>query len=79
MDSLSGFVRAKPRGQSPEATASEPNDCRIKGDVTSKGERIYHVPGGDDYDRTRIDPSKGERWFCSEIAAQSSGWRRSRQ
>ena len=67
------------RGQRLEATASEPNDCPIKGNVSSKGERIYHVPGGRYYDRTRIDPSKGERWFCSEAEAQGAGWRRSRQ
>ncbi len=67
------------RGQRLEATASEPSDCPIKGNVSSKGERIYHVPGGRYYDHTRIDPSKGERWFCSEAEAQGAGWRRSRQ
>jgi len=39
------------------------------------GERIYHVPGGYYYDRTRISPSKGERWFCSEREALEAGWR----
>ena len=52
------------RGERLEATAIEPSDCPIKGNVSSKGERIYHVPGGRYYDRTRIDLSKGERWFC---------------
>jgi len=51
--------------------------CRIKGNVTSKGERIYHVPGSRNYDRTRIELSKGERWFCSEVEAEGAGWRRS--
>lgn len=51
--------------------------CIIKGNVSSRGERIYHVPGGQYYDRTRIDPSKGERMFCSEAEAQAAGWRRS--
>ena len=53
--------------------------CRIKGNISSKGERIYHVPGQEYYDRTRISTSKGERWFCSEAEAQSAGWRRSRR
>jgi len=67
------------RGQRLEATASKPGDCRIKGNISSKGERIYHVPGGRFYERTRIDTSKGERWFCSEDEAKAAGWRRSRR
>jgi len=63
--------------------ASEPHpppmDCPIKGNISSKGERIYHVPGGRWYDRTRIDSSKGERWFCTEEEALAAGWRRARQ
>ena len=56
-----------------------PMDCTIKGKISSKGERIYHVPGGQYYDRTRIDAAKGERWFCSEEEAQAAGWRGARQ
>ncbi len=67
------------RGERLEATAIEPGNCAIKGNVSSKGVRIYHVPSGRYYDRTRIDPSKGERWFCSEAEAQGAGWRRSQQ
>ncbi len=43
------------------------------------GERIYHVPGGAYYDRTKISPAKGERWFCTEEEAQAAGWRRSKR
>lgn len=54
--------------------------CVIKGNISRRtGERIYHVPGGAFYDRTRIDPSKGERMFCSEADARAAGWRRSRR
>jgi endonuclease YncB( thermonuclease family) len=53
--------------------------CQIKGNISRKGERIYHVPGGRYYGPTRIDESKGERWFCSEDEARRAGWRRSRQ
>ena len=67
------------RGRRLEATVSESGDCRIKGNISSKGERIYHVRGGQFYDRTRIDTSMGERWFCSEAEAQAAGWRRSRR
>ena len=50
--------------------------CRIKGNIGSKGDRIYHMPGGRWYDRTVITASKGERWFCSEDEAKAAGWRR---
>ena len=53
--------------------------CSIKGNISRDGTRIYHVPGGRYYERTRIDRSKGERWFCSEAEARAAGWRRSRQ
>lgn len=51
--------------------------CRIKGNISQNGERIYHVPGGRWYARTRIDRFKGERWFCSEEEARAAGWRKS--
>ena len=53
--------------------------CQIKGNISRSGERIYHVPGARDYGPTRIDESKGERWFCSEDEALKAGWRRSAQ
>jgi endonuclease YncB( thermonuclease family) len=53
--------------------------CNIKGNISAKGERIYHVPGQKYYSRTRISESKGERWFCSEEEARQAGWRRARQ
>ena len=56
-----------------------PDTCQIKGNINRNGERIYHVPGAKDYGRTRIEESKGERWFCSEDEALKAGWRRSEQ
>jgi len=50
--------------------------CQIKGNIGSKGDRIYHMPGGRWYDRTVITASKGERWFCSEGGAKAAGWQR---
>ena len=54
-----------------------PSDCRIKGNISLEGERIYHVPGGEWYAETRIDELEGERWFCSEEEARAAGWRKS--
>ena len=55
----------------------QPQTCLIKGNISASGERIYHVPGGQYYNATRINTSKGERWFCSENEARAAGWRRS--
>ncbi len=62
----------------PESASQPAGGCLIKGNISRSGERIYHLPGQRYYDRTRIDASKGERWFCSEAEAQAAGWRRSR-
>lgn len=51
-------------------------DCTIKGNISRSGERIYHMPFQDHYDRTRISESAGERWFCSDSEARAAGWRR---
>lgn len=51
-----------------------PDGCAIKGNISSNG-RIYHMPWSPWYKRVRIDTGKGERWFCSEQAAQAAGWR----
>ena len=52
--------------------------CLIKGNISSSGEKIYHVQGGSSYEKTQIDTSKGERWFCTEQEAQDAGWRKSK-
>lgn len=52
---------------------------KIKGNSGRGGKRIYHMPGGRHYMRTRIDPSRGERWFCSKREALAAGWRRARR
>lgn len=53
-----------------------PGECRIKGNIGAGGRRIYHVPGSASYDATRIDPAKGERWFCTVEEAELAGWRK---
>jgi endonuclease YncB( thermonuclease family) len=57
---------------------SNSGSCSIKGNISSKGSRIYHLPGTKWYDRTSINKTKGERWFCTEAEAISAGWRRAR-
>lgn len=62
----------------PVASPSPTTGCQIKGNISRSGSRIYHVLGQQDYDRTKITESKGERWFCTEDEAQAAGWRRAR-
>ncbi|HEX7057523.1 MAG TPA: phospholipase D-like domain-containing protein [Bacilli bacterium] len=44
----------------------------IKGNINSKGEKIYHLPGGEYYSETIP-----EEMFCSEKAAKAAGYRKS--
>ncbi len=72
------------RSANVEPTKRPANDnaassCSIKGNISSRGERIYHVPGGAYYSRTKISPTKGERFFCSESEAEAAGWRASKR
>jgi endonuclease YncB( thermonuclease family) len=63
-------------GGSTEAPSS---DCVIKGNLRAQGgECIYHVPGGQFYDRLKMKPPEGRRWFCTEAEAQAAGCRRSK-
>jgi endonuclease YncB( thermonuclease family) len=57
--------------KTPAATAA----CQIKGNISAKGPKIYHLPGTRDYERTRLNEALGERMFCSEVEARASGWR----
>ena len=50
------------------------NSCigQIKGNISSKGEKIYHVPGGAFYNRTTA-----EMCFATETEAKAAGFRKS--
>jgi micrococcal nuclease len=82
---LWGAVCASPTPAAPPAASggavcdySGTSEPVIKGNISSSGEKIYHVPGQQYYDSTVIDESKGERWFCTELEAQAAGWRKSK-
>jgi micrococcal nuclease len=55
-------------------TPSSNQQCKkvIKGNITSTGKKIYHVPGGQYYQIT-----KPEQTFCTEEEAQKAGFRKS--
>lgn len=51
--------------------------CMIKGNISiSSGNKLYHLPGMEDYDGTEIHLDKGEKWFCTESEAIAAGWRK---
>lgn len=56
------------------AQQKAPGGCPIKGNISENG-RIYHAPWSPWYDRTNVNLSNGERWFCSESDAVAAGWR----
>lgn len=59
------------------AQASTPSaSCKIKGNINSDKEKIYHLPGCGSYNKTTIDESQGEHWFCTEQEAVQAGWRK---
>lgn len=57
-----------------QVTESVSGNCTIKGNINSKDEKLYHLPSCPSYNRTTIDESKGEKWFCSEQDAINAGW-----
>ena len=50
------------------AVANDAGNCRIKGNISRKGTRIYHVAGGAWYAKTRIDTAK----FSAHAASSNS-------
>jgi micrococcal nuclease len=70
--------KSQPVATSQEATAKEntSGDCTIKGNISTTGEKIYHLVGCGSYAKTTIEESRGEQWFCSEAEAQAAGWRK---
>lgn len=73
VQSPAAFRRAQNTAPPPPSTS-----CAIKGNISGNG-RIYHMPGQEHYSRTKISPSRGERWFCSEAEARAAGWRKARR
>src|SRR6266404_3965095 len=71
-------AQTQPQTPAPAGNGTAVSLCVIKGNISSKGERIYHVPGELYYNATVIDTSKGERWFCTEAEAIAARWLKSK-
>lgn len=57
-----------------EAKRKAPEGCPIKGTIAGNA-KVYLLPWSPEYDRGRVQPSRGERWFCSESEATGAGWK----
>lgn len=53
-----------------DSTKNNDADCTIKGNINSKGEKIYHTPGQQYYEMTIA-----EEMFCSKEEAEAAGFR----
>jgi hypothetical protein len=49
--------------------------CIIKGNISKNGTKIFHVPGDKYYDKVKIEPEKGEKYFCNLEEAEEDGFR----
>lgn len=47
----------------------------IKGNVNSKGEKIYHMPDQRDYNKIIMKAEEGDRYFQTEDEARAAGFR----
>lgn len=65
-------------GSSSSQVAFHKPGCDIKGNINEWGEHIYHLPGQAYYLAARINPARGERWFCSQWEAWWAGWRKAK-
>lgn len=61
---------------SSQQSSQNSSQCRIKGNVSTSGEKIYHLSNCGSYAKTEITTATGERWFCTEQEAKAAGWRR---
>lgn len=57
-----------------EARKRAPTGCPIKGQIAGST-KTYVLPWSPEYERVRVNTSKGGRWFCSEDEAISAGWK----
>jgi len=57
------------------AEQTTPKGCVIKGNISARGERIYHTPWSRWYAKVRVNVRDGEQWFCDERQAMEAGFR----
>lgn len=72
------YIPSSEKSHQEQDSLPENKECIIKGNISSEGfGRVYTFPGCPNYERVKIDPTKGEKYFCTEEEAQDAGYRRS--
>jgi len=61
------------------ACAPNPGGCVIKGNISRKDKRWYHLPSFRHYQQTQVNFEHGDRWFCTEDDAVRAGFQRARE
>ncbi|MDO4794028.1 MAG: stalk domain-containing protein [Filifactor alocis] len=46
----------------------------IKGNINNKGQKFYYLPGSKNYDKIKMNPSRGDQYFYSEADAVAAGF-----
>lgn len=73
---ISTIESSPSRSPSPLTSITKP-ECTIKGNISiDTRNKVYHLPGMEDYESTIINPESGEKWFCTEPEAIANGWRK---
>lgn len=61
-----------------EDSVAPSRSCTIKGNISEKGYgKNYFLEGCPNYARIKVDPRKGEQWFCTEAQARKAGFEKS--
>jgi len=81
--SCSSSTTPESLGSTPKATeinsaSTTQDNCLIKGNISASGEKIYHLPGCGSYEKTVINETMGEKFFCSENEAIEAGFRKAK-
>ena len=58
------------RGRSAAPRTAAPSKGQVAG-----AQRTYVLPWSPDYERARVQKTRGERWFCSEQEALAAGFK----
>lgn len=54
--------------------SATPSCEMIKGNISSDGRKLYHTADSPNYNQTKIDEAKGEKFFCDVESAEAEGW-----
>lgn len=67
-------------GEHTQTDVPAPNAmCTIKGNISEDGfGKTYFINGCNNYNQVKIDPDRGEEYFCTEAEAVEAGFRKSR-